>query len=265
MSFNKPDRDISGSKPFVPSEGIQDAPRQVTVRVAMPGGRPWVTYLLLGLTIGVYVLQLSSKFFLQGVDYPAMMGMKINEAIVAGQFWRLLTPVLLHGSPLHIGFNMYALYIFGRVLERYYGHARFLMLYLVAGFAGNAISYLLSTAPSLGASTSIFGLVAAEGIFIYRNRFLFGQNARRQLTNIVTIVGINLVLGLSPGIDNWGHLGGLLGGLAFAWFAGPLFQVRGIKPDLTVADQRDTSKAIQVVVIEGLVLVVIIALGIMLS
>ena len=54
---------------------------------------------------------------------------------------------------------------------------------------------------------------------------LLGSAARPMLTNITIVIAVNLVLGLSPGIDNWGHLGGLIGGFLFSWFAGPSYGV----------------------------------------
>jgi rhomboid protease GluP len=78
----------------------------------------------------------------------------------------------------------------------------------------------------VGASSSIFGLVAAEGIFIYRNRAYLGSKAGGMLSNILFIVAINLFFGFSStGIDNFGHLGGLISGLVFAWLAGPVLAV----------------------------------------
>jgi rhomboid protease GluP len=68
-------------------------------------------------------------------------------------------------------------------------------------------------------------LIAAQGVYVYKNRRLLGSSARPILTNIAMVIIINLLIGLSPGIDNWGHLGGLLGGLFFAWFAGPSFEM----------------------------------------
>jgi rhomboid protease GluP len=91
----------------------------------------------------------------------------------------------------------------------------------------------------VGASTAIFGLVGAEGIFLFQNRKLFGNQFGRAIGNVVFVVAINLFLGLSPGIDNWGHVGGLLGGLIFAWFAGPRFEIEGIYPALHLADNRE--------------------------
>ena len=181
-----------------------------------------VTLLIIAVTVGFYVLQnLSAVFF--GRDLLLIAGAKINQAILLGQIWRLITPVFLHASILHIGFNMYALYSLGSVLERRFGVWPFLALYFIGALWGNTLSFLLTPNISLGASTAIFGLIAAQGVYIYKNRFLLGSAARPMLMNIAMVVMINLVLGLSPGIDNWGHVGGLLGGLFFAWFAGPSF------------------------------------------
>jgi rhomboid protease GluP len=136
------------------------------------------------------------------------------------------------------------LMMFGPSLERYYGRGRYLALYLVSGFAGNVASFLFSINPSLGSSTAIFGLLGAEAVFLFRNREMFGANAQRALINLITIALINLVIGLSPGIDNWGHIGGLVGGTLFAWFGGPILKVDGIYPELSVVDSRSSSEAL---------------------
>lgn len=191
-----------------------------------PASKPVVVYTLIVVTVLAFLLQLATQYlFSTKFDLLFALGGKVNELILRGQFWRLITPVFLHGSFLHIAFNMYALFSIGPSLEKHYGHNRFLILYFLAGFAGNVFSFLFTKNASLGASTAVFGLVAAEVVFIYRNRFLFGERSSRILTNLGLIIVVNLVLGLSPGIDNWGHLGGLLGGFAFAWFAGPLLGV----------------------------------------
>jgi rhomboid protease GluP len=227
-----------GGTPTPPPPGSQ-----VLVKVEFDN-RPIVTYTLMGITIFIFLLQMATEYML-GTDIPAGLGLKANDAILAGQIWRLITPVFLHGSILHIGFNMYALYVLGPGLERHYGHWRFLVLYLLSGFAGNVASFLFTISPSLGASTAIFGLLAAQGIFLYQNRRLFGASAQRGLINIIVIAVINLVIGLSPGIDNWGHLGGLVGGTLFAWFAGPQFMVQGAYPNLILVDIRPPGAALR--------------------
>jgi rhomboid protease GluP len=176
----------------------------------------------------------------------------VNQLIAQGQLWRLITPILLHGSLIHIGFNMYALYLFGPGLEKNFGHWRFLILYLLSGFAGNVFSMMFTQADSLGSSTSIFGLMGAHGVFIYQNRALIGEQVSRQaLSRIIRVAVINLLIGLSPGIDNWGHVGGLLGGAMFAWFGGPLLHISGVYPALSVSDQRQTSEILQAIAIAG--------------
>lgn len=216
-------------------------PRYVPIRP--PSVKPVVSYALLGLTIFVFILQMAGQTLLNR-DVVALLGEKVNSLILQGQYWRLFTPMFLHGSILHIAFNMYALYIFGPGLERHYGHTRFLLLYLLSGFAGNVVSFIFSPYPSLGSSTAIFGLIGAEGVFIYQNRKFFAGQARSALTQIIAIAAINLVFGMSPGIDNWGHVGGLLGGLIFSWLAGPLLSVEGFPPYLEVKDNRGSRETL---------------------
>ncbi len=158
-TVNEYPRPSSEAQPFAPPPG--------PISLRLPSTPPRVTYAILGLTIFVYLLQTASNFLL-GYDLPLMLGAKSGDLIRQGQIWRLITPVLLHGSLLHIGFNMYALFSFGTGLERRFGHLRFLVLYLLAGFSGNVLSFLFTSGISVGSSTSIFGLIVAEGIFSTR-------------------------------------------------------------------------------------------------
>lgn len=226
------------------------------VQYDLPARIPTITYSLLALTIIVYLTQVLTKQFL-GNDIPLILGMKVNELIVAGQWWRIFTPIFLHADITHILFNMYALFIFGQRLERFYGHSRFLALYILAGLCGNIFSFYFQSNPSLGASTSVFGLVAAEGIFIYTNRKFF-PNASRALREIIMIVAINLILGFSAQIDNWGHLGGLLGGFAFAWFAGPLLDVKMTEAGFRISDKHMNQRSLLIAVVEFVLLTLLV-------
>jgi len=183
-----------------------------------------VSLTLIIISLAFFAFQNISKW-IWGYDLFLIYGAKINEFILRGQFWRFLTPALLHGSPLHLGFNMYALYSIGPSLERKFGKSSFILLYAISAFFGNIFSFLFSKNISLGASTAIFGLIAAQGVFIYKNSHLLGSAAKPLLTNVLMVIAVNLAMGLSPGIDNWGHLGGLVGGFLYAWFAGPSFGI----------------------------------------
>jgi len=182
------------------------------------------SYALIASSIIFFGLQNITEW-LFGHDLLLLYGAKINQFILQGEFWRFLTPVFLHGSIVHLGFNMYALYSIGPSLERKYGSTSFILLYAISAIFGNVFSFLCSSYVSLGASTAIFGLIASQGVYIYKNRYLLGGAAKPLLTNVLFMIVVNLFLGLSPGIDNWGHLGGLVGGFLYAWFAGPSFGI----------------------------------------
>lgn len=221
------------------------------VRVALPASVPYVTYAILGVTVFVYFLQIASVFLFgypttfSNIGWLELYGARINEFIQAGQLWRLLTPALLHGSITHIFFNMYALFVFGTSLEQYFGHGRFLTLYVLGAFAGNVTSFLFSDGYSIGASTAVFGLIGAEAVFLYRNRVLLAGYFRRAIGNVLFIIAINLFLvGSLPGIDNWGHIGGLVGGLMFTWFASPLWEIEGIRPTFQLVDRRSSGEVV---------------------
>ncbi len=189
---------------------------------------PRVTYTLIGITALVFLLQTVSSSML-GSDLPLAWGAKVNSLISQGQVWRLITPLVLHAGILHAGFNLYALFVIGPQAEALFGDRRFFAVYLVSGMGGVLASFLMSPDPSVGASSAIFGLVGALLIFFYRHRKALGQFGRRGLMNLLLVAGINLILGLSPGIDNWGHVGGLLAGAFLGIVLGPELQVERVE------------------------------------
>lgn len=260
MTFNPDPPTDPASPPQTPYRPAPPPP-QPPPAATSSAFTPLVTYTLLAVTTVIFGLQLATQALL-GFDLPAAFGLKVNQFIAQGQIWRLITPIFLHGSLVHLGFNMYALYLFGPGLERYFGRARFLTLYGLSGFAGNVASLMFSAANSLGSSTAIFGLLGAEGVFVYQNRALLGRNARRALSQIVTIAAINLIIGLNPMIDNWGHIGGLLGGGLFTWLGGPLLQVKEAFPVVTVRDQRASSDVVRAAMWVGVLFALLAALTI---
>lgn len=240
--------EISGQNEIVGPEGMHrdtdKAPAHQRVRLKLPERKPHITNALLVIMAVFYALQLlTDQIF--GYDLLAKYGMKSNELIVSGEYWRLVTAMFLHGSLIHLGFNLYALYILGRRVERFFGPFNYLGLFLIAGIAGNLFSFLFTEAPSLGSSTAIFGLLGAEGIFIYQHKKLFGEQTRTALSQIIQVALGNLVIGwLIPGIDNWGHIGGLIGGALYTWFGGPSFLIVNSPKGLTLDNQRSEEKSL---------------------
>lgn len=205
----------------------EDAPSEASYRLPPP----YVTYALLlfmGLVFVAMVIVSHGQIGGFSLAVSDLFGDKENQRILylkhLQQWWRFVTPIFLHGSILHIAVNAYSLYILGRQMEPFYGRRRYLLVFMVAGIAGNVASFLYSARPSLGASGAIFGLVGAGIVFPIRFRSLFPDRERKLiLRQLIQVAAINLLIGfmLSDYVDNACHVGGLLGGGFAALFILP--------------------------------------------
>jgi membrane associated rhomboid family serine protease len=172
-------------------------------------GRPMVTYVLIGLNVVVFALQMMLRDFSDYVVYAGLY----TSPYLEPEPWRMLTSTFAHSTTFigHIAFNMYALYICGRVLEPMLGRLRFLALYLASGLGGSVAVLLITDprVPVLGASGAVFGLFAAMFVLL-RARGV-------QTMQIVILIAINLAIGfIIPGIAWEAHVGGLVVGAATA-------------------------------------------------
>jgi membrane associated rhomboid family serine protease len=139
-------------------------------------------------------------------DQGALVGAAVR---VDGDWYRLVTAMFLHGSLLHLAFNMLALYWLGTIVEQALGTWRFLLLYFVSGIAGSAGALLLSNefAVTVGASGAIFGIMGAWLVLEYMATGTFAGQA-------LGLIVLNLALTFAiPNISVGGHLGGLVGGI----------------------------------------------------
>ena len=133
-----------------------------------------------------------------------------NALLVAGgEYYRMLTSAFLHAGLLHLGFNMFALYVFGSQVEAALGIVRFVALYVLAALGGAACSLYFSSPRqfSLGASGAVFGIFGAS--------FVIARSRGLDVSQIGGLILINLFLGaVVPQIDNAAHVGGLITGAA---------------------------------------------------
>lgn len=171
--------------------------------------KPVITYALIVLNIMVYLFML-----LYDTDGTYFYALANNyEAVQNGQVYRLITSMFLHSDIIHIACNMYALYVLGPVVERYYGKTKFLFIYMLSGILGSIFSAAFMSAEtiSIGASGAIFGLLGSIAYFTYYYRATLQGLLRSQ---ILPVILLNLALGfMIPGIDISGHIGGLIGGI----------------------------------------------------
>ena len=195
---------------------------------------PPVTLAILVASIGVFVLSFVSP---ELAVLIGTIGEQDNADIARGEWWRVLSAAFLHSGVMHLGFNMYALYLFGPPLEREVGSAPFAVMYAASAIAGGAAFYLLVPgADAVGASGAIFGLFGAWIVASYRGRHTVqGQANLRQL---LTLLGLNLLIGFIPGarIAWQAHLGGLIaGGLIAALWALPVMRNRPLQRTIAAA------------------------------
>ena len=181
---------------------------------------PYITYVLLALNILIYVIGIilnPSGLFGTNSASIYLFG-NLKEAILDGQYYRLLTSAFIHVNIYHIAFNMYALYILGKQAESFFGKGKFITIYLLSALSASLLSILLNTGYSAGASGAIFGILGALLYFGYNYRVYLGNSLVNQ---ILPVIVINLFLGFTiSSVDNFGHIGGLVGGFATAMAVG---------------------------------------------
>jgi membrane associated rhomboid family serine protease len=195
--------------------------------MSLATGSAPVTKTLIGLNLAIYLITVAQGAGLSNPGGKVYNGMAlagghwcssfdafghclaIQNGVAQGEWWRLATSMFLHASILHIGFNMYVLWVIGQSVEQYLGSARYIALYVVSGLAGGAGALVQAPpfVPIVGASGAIFGILGAMLILEWQ---LTGRLAGQAMALIV----INLVLSfVIPGVSWGGHIGGLIGGI----------------------------------------------------
>lgn len=169
--------------------------------------RPYITYALIIINVLLYFIPLLTGSYDKLINDFCIYA----PAIKSGELYRLFTGIFLHGNLLHLAFNCYALYILGMQLESFMGKIKYLIIYLFSGLMGALFSMIFSNySASIGASGAIFGIMGAIVYFGYHYRVYLGNVIKSQ---IIPVIVLNLAIGfLSSGIDNFAHIGGLIGG-----------------------------------------------------
>ena len=230
------------------------ADEYVTFDPRIPKYTPVITRAIISLIIVMYIVEI---FFnaLYSEKAIILLGAKWNEGITQGEYWRFITPVLLHGNLIHLLLNVIALNIFANELESIYGTLRFLLIFLLSSWGATLTSYAFSTGIAIGASGALFGIIGGLIIFFFRQREKV-TGATMKFKAMYTLVIINLLLGLFlPRIDNSAHLGGLITGLTVGWFISPEYHVEKDEQHekLLIVKKADKNR-----VLSGLILIITI-------
>ncbi|HZG88595.1 MAG TPA: rhomboid family intramembrane serine protease [Pseudonocardia sp.] len=193
------------------AEGRREVRRGTTVAGAEPGQRPVVVPALIALNIAIFLWTAVQAGSVNGNFAAPLFGAwsLVPGLVAAGEWWRLLTAGFLHIGLIHLVFNMLALFVLGRDLERVLGRGRFIAVYLVALLGGSAavMAFYPAGAQVAGASGAVFGLMGGLAVVLRRMRFPIGQ--------VIGLIVVNVVISVViPGISLIGHLGGLVVGAA---------------------------------------------------
>jgi len=180
--------------------------------------KPIVTYILIAINIFIFFCMYLFGNGSNDVATLVKFGANYEPLVKAGEIWRLFTSMFLHIGFFHLLCNMYSLLILGPQLESFFGKGKFLFIYIISGIIGSLFSVILTAGVSAGASGAIFGLLGALLYFGYHYRVYLGTVIKSQ---IIPLIALNLTIGfISSGVDNWAHIGGLIGGILTAIAAG---------------------------------------------
>jgi len=201
------------------------------------GGRFRLTWtnVLIALNVAVFALQMWVY-----PNIPALFA-KNNYRISAwGEYYRLFTAMFVHANAIHLLVNMLSLRNVGPMAEIVFGPIGFPLVYFGSGLAGSYLSYMRTPANAVGASGAIFGLVSAVWYFVHSHRDRRAVGAAQVENSLLSTVVMNLLFGFAArNIDNWNHIGGLLGGVLSSFIVSYTFQQRRLSPQQQIASAVD--------------------------
>jgi len=189
--------------------------------VATP--KAWVTRAIVIANVLIFLAMLAdgAGLFEANSAVHLRWGANFGPMTKEGEWWRLLACTFLHFGLVHLAMNMWALWGAGGLVERLYGNAGFLAIYLFAGLAGSFASLYWNAdrVVSVGASGAVFGVYGALAAYVLREPGSVPKSVLKSLTSsTIAFIGYSIFLGfMVSAIDNAAHAGGLVGGFALAW------------------------------------------------
>lgn len=219
--------------------------------------KAWVTRAIVVANIVIFLAMLAdgAGLFEANSAVHLRWGANFGPMTKEGEWWRLLACTFLHFGLVHLAMNMWALWGAGGLVERLYGNAGFLAIYLFAGLTGSFASLYWNAdrVVSVGASGAVFGVYGALAAYVLREPGSVPRSVLKSLTSsTIAFIGYSIFLGfMVSAIDNAAHAGGLAGGFALAWVL-----ARPLAPRTTLG----AAKGLAAVAVAGLSIAALFAL-----
>ncbi|XP_021847145.1 RHOMBOID-like protein 9, chloroplastic [Spinacia oleracea] len=192
-------------------------------------GNLYLISTLLSINIAVFLFEIASP--VKSSDYnlytlPLMYGAKVNDLIMVGQWWRLVTPMFLHSGPLHIALGSWVLVSFGPQVCKGYGSFTFLLIFILGGISGNFSSFLHTSEATVGGSGPVFAVIGAWLVYQIQNKELVSKELSDSMfQKAVIATALSFFLGNFGPVDNWTSLGAAVSGIIYGFLTSPVAQV----------------------------------------
>lgn len=187
--------------------------------------KPVITYILIGIMFLVLVLM--ELIFGGSTNIKTLYA--FGGLVKNHDYYRLITSIFIHIGIIHFVMNAWSLNIIGKQIESFYGHIKFLIIFIYSGIVGNllSLSIMSDNTISAGASGAIFGLMGALLYFAINQRTYMSEALKKQ---IIPVILANLLIGfMIPGINIWAHIGGLIGGIIASMAVGVKYRTSKVE------------------------------------
>ncbi|XP_021760014.1 RHOMBOID-like protein 9, chloroplastic [Chenopodium quinoa] len=192
-------------------------------------GNLYLISTLLSINIAVFLFEIASP--VKGSDYnlyslPLMYGAKVNDLIMVGQWWRLVTPMFLHSGLLHIALGSWVLLSFGPQVCKRYGSFTFFLIFILGGISGNLSSFLHTSEATVGGSGPVFAVIGAWLVYQMQNKdVIVKELSDSMFQKAVIATAFSFFLGNFGPVDNWTSLGAAVSGIIYGYLTCPVVQV----------------------------------------
>lgn len=185
--------------------------------------------ILASVNIAVFLFEMASPIRnadLELFSIPLLYGAKINQLIMVGEWWRLVTPMFLHAGIFHMAVSCWALVTFGPQVCKGYGSFTFLLIYILGGVACNFTSFLHTPDPTVGGTGPVFAIIGAWLMYQIQNKDVIASDASESLfQKAVIITALIFILSHFGPIDEWSHFGATFSGMAYGFLTSPILQL----------------------------------------